>query len=228
MNCNIILNIIIFNKSKLFKIDNYWFKLLNIKYFKNYYLKIKLENYYLIYRTAFILNKINCKSDNIFDETGLFINGDETGLFINGFGKLGFIPNEIGLLYKLKTLGIRSMNFKIWFLPNEIGNLINLKKIYISNEKIKILPKTIGNLINLEVLHLSDNKLRFIPSTIGNLIRLRSLTLERNPLEYLVSELGNLVNLEYFTLNASNANLIGKELKKIIINNHCLIYDYKN
>jgi hypothetical protein len=124
-----------------------------------------------------------------------------------------FIPKEIGLLTKLRTLDL--FNNKIRVIPKEIGNLIYLQKLYLCNNKIKIIPDAIGKLTNLLDLNLVNNKIKIVPEEIGQLINLRKLYLAYNKIKIIPNEIKKLTNLEVLSLSFNKIEVISKEIKKL-------------
>src|ERR1035437_9489485 len=65
-------------------------------------------------------------------------------------GGISVIPDEIGSLKNLRTLGLYGN--KIAQLPASIGKLTHLEVLYIDGNPIKELPESIGELKNLRIL----------------------------------------------------------------------------
>jgi hypothetical protein len=209
MNNNIILNsFLLINKKliKLFKLDNYFSKLLCILDFSDLYINIKTRNFSSKYKLFFSCNKIIEKLNLKYDIIYLY-NLDKLvldKLILDNSDKI--LPKEIGNLINLTHLQLSRNEFTI--VPKEFEKLINLKKIYLDYNQLKIIPKQLGNLINLESMWLNNNQLKFIPKELGNLVNLKYFYLEHNKLKSLPIELNHLVNLEYFYINQNKLKFI--------------------
>jgi Leucine-rich repeat (LRR) protein len=201
MNSNIIsltYLLILTPKLKLLKLDNYFWKLILIKYFSNNYKKTK--DYILEYKKNKQLNKIikifnyECNNDDLEKYTTIAYK-------IN----IKLIPTEIGILKNLISFQIYTSYINL--IPNEIGLLINLKYFTMNHSYIKTLPKNIGLLINLKHMYLGYNKLEFVPKTIGLLINLKILSVKQNKLKTLPSEINLLYKLELIYINDNKEDL---------------------
>jgi Leucine-rich repeat (LRR) protein len=190
MNYNILslsFLLIKYPKSKLLNFDNYFWKLILIKYF-NANLKLNKKNYKLdfqIYNNLikFFFNYIE-NINNIFKLKNIEI--------YNNY--LYLIPKEIKYLTNLEKFIIPYNKIKI--LPRELFNLNNLIIIDCACNHIKFISTHIGNLNNLEVLWLSFNKLTKLPTEIGLL-----LNLSNNNLKNIITEINLLVNLKDFRIS---------------------------
>lgn len=105
------------------------------------------------------------------------------------------IPEEIGRLSNLKTLGIIGCK-NLRSLPDALGNLTSLTSLSAFFNALEELPSSIDRLKSLETLDVSNNKLRSIPRAILSLKNLRRLDLEGNQLTRLPAWLRSLNNLE--------------------------------
>jgi Leucine-rich repeat (LRR) protein len=198
MNSNLIsLLYLLTPKTKLLKFDNYFWKLILIKYFKDNYKKSK--NYILEYKKNYDLDKIikifdyDCDNNDLKQITEIFSDHND-GYFLTKF------PTELALLTNLKSIEI-CQNIK--YIPSNISLLINLENFLINYSQIKTIPTKIGLLTNLKNLYLGFNKLKFIPSNIGFLVNLIVFSVRNNRLKNLPSQI----------------NLLGKLEKVFIINN---------
>ncbi len=148
-------------------------------------------------------------------------------LYISG-NKLVTLPESIGSLHALKTLGITEC-IMLESLPENIGNLKSLELIVIRRcDSLSSLPESIGNLKNLQQFGIEQCKeLKLIPENIRNLYSLKSQWFtDCQSLTNLPETLGNLRLLEYLGIKGLNrlAKLpesIGnlKHLKELLISN---------
>ncbi|CAE6075357.1 unnamed protein product [Arabidopsis arenosa] len=95
----------------------------------------------------------------------------------------GRIPQEIGNLLGLQTLGLRE-NMLSGPLPTSLGNLLGLGVLDLSSNKLSgVIPSTIGNLTRLQKLRLSNNIFEgTIPPSLGNCSELLHLEIGYNKL----------------------------------------------
>lgn len=142
------------------------------------------------------------------------------------------IPEEIGLLTKLKELDI-SHNM-LTTLPKNMAKLTSLHKLHaqrnhieefpaelclaapldyldLSFNDIKTLPEEFISLQKLSYLNLKKNKLREIPMIIGGLKQLASLNFEETSIIE-VPDLSCLASLETLNLNGTSINSIPSTL----------------
>ncbi|MBA2728900.1 MAG: leucine-rich repeat domain-containing protein, partial [Parachlamydiaceae bacterium] len=129
------------------------------------------------------------------------------------YGKLTYLPPEIGQLTQLTQLNLANNN--LTFLPSEIGKLAQLSSLYLDNNQLAILPSEIGKLIQLRELSLSHNQLAIVPSEIGQLAQLRILNLSHNQLASVPSEIGQLAQLEELNLNNNQLASVPSEIGQL-------------
>jgi Leucine-rich repeat (LRR) protein len=164
MNPNIILNI---TNTRL-KLDNYFSKLLIIKYFNKDYLFIKSKNFIIEYKFCWNLSKITniCNFDTtcyeLYESDNLTLND-----------KSFIIPSQIGLLNNLVNFNAGCS--QLYNIATEIGLLNNLEIFIIGVNNLKLVPSELGLLKNLKVLHLQHGQLKILPTQLGNLDNLREL-----------------------------------------------------
>ncbi|MEN8249449.1 MAG: gliding motility-associated C-terminal domain-containing protein [Bacteroidota bacterium] len=123
--------------------------------------------------------------------------GRVTGVEICNNNLLGSIPEEIGNLTELGSLGLCN-NLLSGTIPTTLGGLIRLKSIdFDDNQLTGTIPVEIGSLDSLKNLILSINSLSGpIPAELGNLSLLEQLILHNNNLTGTVPEtLINIPNL---------------------------------
>jgi Leucine-rich repeat (LRR) protein len=222
MNNNLILLtylLIINKKSKLFKFDNYFWKLNYILDFNDNFLNIKSKIFYNEYKLFCQLKKIN----NIFKlkyKIGEIYKNQKIEII---FKKIKLIPTYIGILINLKKLRVCHNLIKI--IPKQIGNLVNLKSFDMDHNQIKLIPKEIGNLINLKSFYIHNNEIKSLPKEIGNLISLQYFNMGNNQIKSVPKQLDNLINLIYFNIDNNQIKLSDKIyywtkliLKKLIFN----------
>ena len=116
-------------------------------------------------------------------------------------GSINVLPETIGELTKLKTLGIGSNRLDI--LPDFIGNLDNLEVLRADNNGLTILPDFIEKLQNLQSLDMDSNRLTTLPDSLCNLSNLHTLSFMNNRLISLPDNLGNLTSLTTLDLNSN-------------------------
>ncbi len=101
-------------------------------------------------------------------------------------GFLDFLPDEIGTLTNLETLGASHVALKA--IPESIGQLKILTTLNLSGNEITDVPVTIADMASLKNLYLGRNKITKFPRTMGRLSdTLRDLQINGNP--YLEGEL---------------------------------------
>ncbi|EFH53803.1 hypothetical protein ARALYDRAFT_347815 [Arabidopsis lyrata subsp. lyrata] len=95
----------------------------------------------------------------------------------------GRIPQDIGNLLGLQTLGLRE-NMLSGPLPTSLGNLFGLGVLDLSSNKLSgVIPSTIGNLTRLQKLRLSNNIFEgTIPPSLSNCSELLHLEIGYNKL----------------------------------------------
>ena len=115
------------------------------------------------------------------DTICLWQDGRITQLNLYNMGLSGPIPENIGNLDKLVTLGLSS-NELIGGIPESIGNLSELTQLSLdSNHLSGNIPESIGNIKKLNWLRLVNNQFSgSIPDTIGSLPALRGLLINGN------------------------------------------------
>lgn len=111
---------------------------------------------------------------------------------------LAVLPENIGELKKLKTLGISVCNLKK--LPESICELTQLETLHLQHNKLTELPKNFGNLKHLRKLDLEGNKLQTLPESFKNLSELRSLLISRNKLKSLPKGIAELQKISVVDL----------------------------
>jgi len=112
---------------------------------------------------------------------------------------LEYLPSEIGLFTKLKTLNLEGNS--LIELPPEIGNLTKLTSMSVADNRLKTLPPEIGNLIHLDALSLKNNRLEFLPPQLGKLANLDDLILDWNrSLTELPEEMQSLTSLRALSI----------------------------
>lgn len=131
------------------------------------------------------------------------------GLYIRN---LTTLPNQIGLLTKLKELNLSHNLLKT--LPLEIGLLTQLDNLNVRNCNITGLPETIGCLTNIEILTFSKNDLEKLPDSIGKLTKLKKLGINHNCLVSLPTQINQLTQLP--KLNASYNHLQSFQIPQLI------------
>jgi hypothetical protein len=167
---------------------------------------------------------------------GITVEGNRvTGLIINSNNLSGVLPDDLGQLTALQSLGMSNdheltgeipvnlfqINTLVWFgigncsltgtIPNNIGNCSLLKSIELwENNLSGPIPSEIGNLDSLKFLDLHGNQLTGqIPPELGNCTSLWELWLNDNELTGTIpEEVSYLDNLQI--LNVSNNLLSGK------------------
>ncbi|GMN52070.1 hypothetical protein TIFTF001_021216 [Ficus carica] len=83
----------------------------------------------------------------------------------------------VGLFENFKLLKVLDFSYApLYSLPNEVGNLFHLKYLCLRSTKVKVLPKSIGKLRNLQTLDLTDTLVRKLPIEIKKLKNLRHLS----------------------------------------------------
>ena len=87
--------------------------------------------------------------------------------FLNLYGKLNYLPSDIGKLSKLEGMQVSSIGIKE--LPESIGQLTNLWWFSAASNEISSIPESIGNLSNLSWLSLSRNQITHFPSSMAKL-----------------------------------------------------------
>lgn len=104
---------------------------------------------------------------------------------------LGTIPEEIGSLFKLRTLSLKGNRIE-GSIPSEIGLLSDLVTLDLSENSIKgSIPTELGNLEKIQQIILSNNELTgSVPTEFSNL-NLRVLSLHKNNLNGNISFLCN-------------------------------------
>uniref|UniRef100_A0A6N2NJH1 non-specific serine/threonine protein kinase n=1 Tax=Salix viminalis TaxID=40686 RepID=A0A6N2NJH1_SALVM len=143
----------------------------------------------------------------------------------------GSIPDDIGNLVSLNTLGLES-NQLTGSIPNSIGKLQNLADFFLSENKLSgSIPSSLGNITSLMQINFDQNNLHgSIPPSLGNCQNLLVLALSQNHLSgpipkevlsisslsmFLVLsenqltgslpfEVGKLVNLGYMDISKNN------------------------
>jgi Leucine-rich repeat (LRR) protein len=242
MNTNIIELSYWFTKNKLtkiFKVDNYSWKLLCIIDFNicNFNIKIIkfdkkykfLKSFIKITRTCVLHDKnyiyiydiskidlvehlhVQAMCVKIPDEMILFTTSKK--LTVN-HNRLKILPKNIDNLINLTMITVAVNNIVI--LPKNICNLINLEYLVVSYNQISVIPKNIGRLINLVHLEIANNKIKIIPKNMGNLIKLKFLNINTNPLEFIDNKLKNLVELKKIRLSNGQFELLPKKLQNLI------------
>jgi len=114
---------------------------------------------------------------------------------------LKVIPNEIGLLKKLKMLDLSGNDFKV--LPKSFRGLSNLEELFLNDETNFNLQKSmdvISLLPKLKILHLENDKLKKLPKNIVKLSHLESLYLNSNDFREIPMEIRGLNQLKYLDL----------------------------
>jgi len=95
-------------------------------------------------------------------------------------GYLDFLPDDIGSLSKLETLGVSHVGLK--GIPDSIGELKKLTDLNLSMNKLTEIPASIGDLHSLKNLYLGRNYIPKFPRTMGRLSEtLRELHINANP-----------------------------------------------
>lgn len=97
-------------------------------------------------------------------------------------------------------------------LPDEIGLLVKLKELDIPGNKLETLPASFVNLRCLEILHAEGNELSKLPKGLGGLEALRKVYLQNNKLTKLHASLGRCTKIE--VLNVED-NCLSKVAKRI-------------
>ncbi|CAN6846625.1 unnamed protein product [Brassica oleracea] len=133
----------------------------------------------------------------------------------------GPFPKEIGLLTKLKSLGIGRNNFA-GSIPAEIGNCTELLKIYLSNSGLSgEIPSSFANLVNLEDAAITDLDITGrIPEFIGKWTKLTILQILGTGLTGPIpSSFSNLTSLRELSLgdisNGSSSLEFIKDMKSL-------------
>jgi Leucine-rich repeat (LRR) protein len=206
MNQYIIQNcfLLIKNKTnKLLKFDNYFYKLLFIIYYNDYFTNSKIykKNFELYFKLDKLINKFNLIYNNNHDLNKLF---KAKQLKIRD-GTLLFIPTEIIILQNLEHLVINTDRFK--FIPSEVCSLYNLKILDIYSPSLKSIPKSIYKLINLESLSLTG-KIKLIPIKISLLKNLIKINLSGNKIKIIPTDFGLLINLQQISLQNNKIKII--------------------
>lgn len=78
---------------------------------------------------------------------------------------------------KPKLLTVLDLEGATWLnhVPDDLGNLFQLKYLSLRSTNVKSLPKSIGKLQNLETLDLKETLVHDLPSEINKLTKLRHL-----------------------------------------------------
>lgn len=143
---------------------------------------------------------------------GVTVQGDRViELIINSNNLAGTLPEDLGQLTALQSLGMSNDSQLTGELPEGLFLITTLKWLGIGNCSLTgIIPSSIGNCSFLTELNLPQNNLSGpIPAEICNLDSLRFLDLHDNQLSGTIPlELTNLENL--ITLELSNNLLSGK------------------
>ena len=120
------------------------------------------------------------------------------------YESIDVIPDEIGLLTKLRVLQLNNNN--LTSIPESIGNLTELRDLSLHCNNLTSLPDSIKNLKKLRNLYVYGNKLKTIPNGICELTNLSALSLANNELESLPEDIGNLNNLRWIILHRNKLN----------------------
>ncbi|KAJ7581381.1 RAM signaling pathway protein-domain-containing protein [Mycena floridula] len=99
-----------------------------------------------------------------------------------GSNRLTTLPQEFGLLSRLRYLNLKSNSFTVF--PNVLRLMPALDTLDISHNKIKRLPSDPGELVNLRVFCFSKNKVTRLPVYMFKFTHLSVLEVERNPIEW--------------------------------------------
>ncbi len=133
-------------------------------------------------------------------------NGHVVELLLPSNNLIGNIPNELGILSKLKTI-ILHANKITGEIPSSFSNFAELEKLHLDfNKMTGTIPVFFGNLSFFRELTLGNNQFSGeIPSVLGQLTNLKILSLADNSLEGLIPiSLTNLLNLEQLHLAGNN------------------------
>ena len=135
-------------------------------------------------------------------------NGRVSELILWRRGLSGEIPPELGWLFNLQKLYLRSNDLS-GEIPPELGRLANLRELHISSNHLSgTIPSELANLSKLEVLDLGLNELSgTIPPELANLTSLVKLDLGWNELTgSFPPELVELQNLTYLDLGGTQVS----------------------
>lgn len=160
-------------------------------------------------------------SGSIPTEIGLLTKLRTLGLQMNSWS--GTLPAELGNLVELTYLGIDSDHFDEQALPDWLWNLTKLQEIRLRCNFTGALPEALGNLTDLQYLYIGGNQFTgSIPAVLGRLVKLRCLSLSMNQLTGTIpAELGDLTSLEMLDLSHNRLEgPIPAELGNLILLKH--------
>lgn len=156
---------------------------------------------------------------------GVTVEGDRvTELIINSNNLSGTLPEELGQLTALQSLGMSNDSQLTGVLPESLFQITTLKWFGIGNCSLTgTIPVSIGNCYNLFEFSLPKNNLTGpIPPEIGNLDSLMFIDLHDNQLTGPIPpELGNCINLWELWLND---NLLTGEIPSELANLNKVYY----
>ncbi|XP_059436277.1 disease resistance protein RPM1-like [Corylus avellana] len=135
----------------------------------------------------------------------------------------------VKLFQKFKLLKVLDFeDAPIDYLPQEVGNLFHLKSLGLRRTKVKILPKSVGRLQNLQTLNVMETEVRELPTEIFRLYKLRQILAHSHDFEIkssfysikgvkLHEGVGCFKDLQMLTLIEANHHGVGlfKELEKL-------------
>ena len=141
-----------------------------------------------------------------------------TRVALNGNQIEGYIPDEMGQLFKLQHLDL-SWNRLIGGVPPKFGELVQLEQLLIYHNKLTgTLPSTLGNLVQLQHFYADRNKFTgTIPETLGGLHNLMELSLFSNNFTFVPATLVDLKKLTTLALQSNAIKSLDPALKALAL-----------
>ncbi|NME72761.1 leucine-rich repeat domain-containing protein [Flammeovirga aprica] len=118
-----------------------------------------------------------------------------------------YLPQEIGDITSLRSLGILNLNYSVF--PEWILKMENLESLIIRGNNIEYLPSEIDKMKNLKKLRIENCNIKTLPKSLNKLKKLKEISLKDN---FYIKEIDpnclpyNLKKLDIIVTNVTDKN----------------------